>query len=429
MICEKNNRRPRRRPEADWLFRGPLRLRKGRVPSGLVRDSSPTRRSRPESDCLPGESRQAEDARKEASLEERLAAWKPPGYTREGRAFRRWERCDHLHARPVDPPRFPGSRDEGWWAGPEWGTGWAFVRMVRAFYQWVTLVGMLGLPGWAQPGGDEMYRLGAMVQGALSRVVKKLEEVLLAYLMVAVHREARHLGETGGPEALDRGWWMAVEDGYPLWALDPEAYAYRGQDELPDHALAPLAAELSGEAAGTGSWVPCPICQPEAAIRRLRWLESVFEPPGVPKGEWAWHSAYGGKPWAYICRVLRWRIEARLGRGEEPWTDPVVWIDHVLDIQHNSGTVLDKGWLALSEWADPPREISWELTEELEGVVQVMPITLLRKLQDRKRAQPPEEWFEPGLRSMLRRVRRAAATEWRYIVAADEHLVGAGRRP
>lgn len=83
---------------------------------------------------------------------------------------------------------------------------------------------------------------------------------------------------------------------------------------------------------------PCPFCDREQAIKRIELARYAFQ-------NLTWERNYGGDAWLWIAGVL---LEHLIGDGEADMTRDA-WVDHVLDLQHNTGSVLNKGWLAVNE--------------------------------------------------------------------------------
>lgn len=54
----------------------------------------------------------------------------------------------------------------------------------------------------------------------------------------------------------------------------------------------------------------------------------------------AWASSYGGKPWSSICKG--WKKLYKANSLDET----MIWIDHIFDLQHNTGSVFNK----LEDW-------------------------------------------------------------------------------
>lgn len=72
------------------------------------------------------------------------------------------------------------------------------------------------------------------------------------------------------------------------------------------------------------------------------WAIEMFEKPGM------WSSGYGGKPWADIVRVLRYKTIGKIGK--KPFSD-AMFLDRTFSLQHNSCTVFNKrSWEYTNAW-------------------------------------------------------------------------------
>ena len=240
-----------------------------------------------------------------------------------------------------------------------------FGRLVREFYEASGLRAYLG--GYRDEGvsGDDDAASWVSVLGAVfARATAQLAHLIARYLMRAVLGELWHVAGCtfGGKSAAPK---LAA-----AYGLDPRLL-------------------------GVGSWYdadsiegPCPECNPREAARLARIAYRLFH-------DLDWHQAYGGKAWAAIAEALLGRCEdnlVRLGQkvrlapatakdstdgrcacchrlpagrapkhaftcecpDEGPDTsdantsfvrDSAVFADYVLDLQHNTGSCLNKGWL------------------------------------------------------------------------------------
>lgn len=90
---------------------------------------------------------------------------------------------------------------------------------------------------------------------------------------------------------------------------------------------------------------PCPTANRGEALQWARILKAMFENLVWGDSDGEWICLYGGPRWAHIAEVLISRLT-----GKGLWADPTVFVDYVLDLQHNTGTVLDKGWIVVDEY-------------------------------------------------------------------------------
>lgn len=92
----------------------------------------------------------------------------------------------------------------------------------------------------------------------------------------------------------------------------------------------------------------CAIHEPNDTVRWTRIVYHAFN-------DFSWHNMYGGKAWANIAEALLSRLEGRINISENQRTvssfcsKPVVFIDYVLDLEHNTGSCLNKGWLNVGQ--------------------------------------------------------------------------------
>lgn len=129
----------------------------------------------------------------------------------------------------------------------------------------------------------------------------------------------------------------------------------------------------------TAPWVPCPICQP----REAEW---IFDEACNAFEDIQWGSDYGGDRWIEIAAA-----GSEYFNDRSVFKDRLIWIDHVLDLQHNYGSILNKG-----------------LRKQEEGEEEDYYILLIEGLQNKKARQPAEDWLTL-LRDDLMRVRRFRA--------------------
>ena len=281
--------------------------------------------------------------------------------------------------------------------------------MVAAFY---TASGLLAYLAGANmvPVGAGYYEVGAgdddcatelsRLEAELRYAVRALESLLLAYLMKACASELCHID-------------LAYGVGKTKLAQGLEQYrsGYYGTYKA-----------------------PCPDCDPRGALRFLRLAYRVF-------ADLKWPAYYGGKAWAAIAEAALGRLEARFvaagqavpaasedrtgdrcgrcgklyadapgpkwafrcgcpeGEDNGPACDIVrhcanaaVFVDYVLDLEHNTGSCLNKGWLKVD-------------------------FTALHNFQDLKRNGSCLDWAGSSYARIVSRVRARTAPVWPAVTA------------
>lgn len=280
-------------------------------------------------------------------------------------------------------------------------TSTMFSAWVRDFYAASGMAALLaGVCGrldadgawWEDNGDDDGATQLNMLRGSARNTAGALEAVLLPYLCLAVASEVRH-AECCYGDAKDK-----LYAGLERYRANH--YDYRA---------------------------PCPDCDPDGALRFLRYAYALFT-------ECTWASAYGGKAWAAIAEAAIVRLETRYqerGRAIPAATAPrtgdrcpchgrlypdaygpkwalrcpaedngpeanvvrfcrkvEVFADYVLDLEHNTGSCLNKGWLHVN-------------------------FDTLHSFQDMKRNADPMDWAGAMYPRVAERVRvRRAPLAW-----------------
>jgi hypothetical protein len=233
-----------------------------------------------------------------------------------------------------------------------------FMRWVQDFYAASGMAALLaGVCGrtdregcwWEISGDDDGATELSMLRGSARNTAGALEAVLLPYLCMAAASELRH-----------------------------EDCCHGDRKDA-------LYAAIKCYKSGWDYQAPCPDCDPDGALRFLRYAYALFT-------ECDWAQAYGGKAWAAIVEAAIVRLEQRYlerGRAIPAATAPrtgdrcpchqrlyadaygpkwalrcpntqdngpevnvvrfcrkvEVFADYVLDLEHNTGSCLNKGWL------------------------------------------------------------------------------------
>jgi hypothetical protein len=203
-----------------------------------------------------------------------------------------------------------------------------FLDVTHRFYEANGLLGYLG----AAPndhegdGGTMEVKLNAFLE-ADSRT---LEYNWLHYLSRAAWGEARHAPGRLSKKDLE-------------WAVGSE---FRKKLQNSD-----------GAWVGINKIAPCPICNPIEACLEMRKIWRVFNVPG-------WGSSFGGVAWRGIAEALLARLrfisdgiegaKERLAREPQVrnestmakiFSNRIIWVDYINDLEHNGGCVLGKGFL------------------------------------------------------------------------------------
>jgi len=102
-------------------------------------------------------------------------------------------------------------------------------------------------------------------------------------------------------------------------------YAKRYCEELPRE-LEPFFKEVSQNGRGK-AWLVWTIIRRKYGLRALELAEETFFAPG-------WRRNFGGDAWGLVARGLRAHLEGK--------HTPRVFVDHVFNLEHNTGSVLNK---------------------------------------------------------------------------------------
>lgn len=200
---------------------------------------------------------------------------------------------------------------------------------------------------------EEEYRAISVIGGLFSRSSAKLDNLLLRYLVRIVSGEARYWGHILKPSKK----LGEVKEFLETCGLDKYIGSDKGRDQ-----------------ASSAEHVPCPICDPWRCAEYLVYVYKVFT-------EWTWGrdagaTGFGGNKWGHITEVALSRVLTRanlMNEGVIPFIDMRTsmpsekvlleateignhpssysasqFIDYVVDLQHNGGSIFNKRWLNVS---------------------------------------------------------------------------------
>lgn len=291
-----------------------------------------------------------------------------------------------------------------------------FHRMVEEFYTASGISALMRSSGcWSESelsGDGEAASWYAAANAMLARTAEELSDLFIRYLLRAIWNELRHAGnETGYYTKQIRcedflgGWCLArmpcVRDtvfnaahqtSSPIRNEFLKEVAWYAQ--VSNNAFDYYSYEYNGlldSRSPVPHWFCCHRENPQRAMQLLRVAAMCYEILD-------WNSQFGGHNWSEITNIVISRLHALMGdtivtpgRGvtrklkykdmkyNAPpamydvddtylmYGDPIVFVDAVLDLQHNTGSVLNKGYI--------------NCDDELLGV-----------FQDKKMRKCPTEW-------------------------------------
>lgn len=177
--------------------------------------------------------------------------------------------------------------------------------------------------------GDTLKDLEAIVKDGVEELVTEIRQDLLDAIVTAVSSEFRHIWDKNNTKIINE---FMEKEGvfkqFKKWAR--HYYKYKGSSDVPETWKRRGSKKNEGDGSSEGYTAA------SNATRSSGWdIDSFMDVASKAFTTLSWTSSYGGKNWSNIANSWKKLKNA-------PKTEWSTWIDHVFDLEHNTGTMLNK---------------------------------------------------------------------------------------